>query len=264
MAGKVSVTNLTKSFPIGRRPGLRERLAGKGRKRDRRKILNGISFEVTPGEVIGIIGRNGAGKSTLLKLLAGIYSSDDGKIVTQGRIASLLELGAGFHPELTGMENIRLNGSLLGMSGKEIDRKEKMILDFAELEAFAEDQIKTYSAGMILRLAFSVAMALDPDIFLLDEIIGVGDLAFQRKCFSRISELKSEGKTILFVSHNLSIMRFFAEKIMWIEDGRVEGFGNKHQVLDRYRERLSSSGGDVSRMDGGGDGLGMDHSLLTG
>ena len=247
--GVVEVKELTKSFPLGSRgPSLRERLAGKrAGPRQRIQVLDNIGFRLEPGEIVGIVGRNGAGKSTLLKLLAGIYAPDSGTARLGGRVASLLELGAGFHPDLTGLENVYLNGSLLGMARPELDRKVDSIMAFAELERFAESLVKTYSAGMVLRLAFAVAVSLDPDIFLLDEVIGVGDLAFQQKCFGRILELKAEGKTILFVSHNLSIMRYFAEKVMWLEDGRLEGMGDKHRVLEQYRERLSASAGDITR-----------------
>lgn len=252
--GALEVASLSKSFPLGgRQPSLRERLAGKRpAPRERAQVLDDLSFRLEPGEIVGVIGRNGAGKSTLLKLLAGIYSPDSGTSRLGGRVASLLELGAGFHPDLTGLENVYLNGSLLGMGREEIERKVEGILAFSELERFAGSLVKTYSAGMVLRLAFAVAVSLDPDIFLLDEIIGVGDLAFQQKCFGRILELKAEGKTILFVSHNLSIMRYFAEKVMWLEDGRLEGMGDKHRVLEQYRERLSASAGDITRLAGGG------------
>lgn len=252
--GSVVVEGLAKSFPGESPPRtLRSRLLGKAApQRERIPVLNDVSFRLEPGEIVGIIGRNGAGKSTMLKVLAGIFAPDSGRVELGGRVASLLDLGAGFHPELTGTENVFLNASLLGMERREIERKLDSVFEFAELERAREMQIKTYSAGMVLRLAFSVAVALDPQIFLLDEIIGVGDLAFQQKSFGRILEMKAEGKTILFVSHNLSIVRYFAEKVMWLEDGRVEGLGDKHRVLDQYRERLAVSGGDVSRAVGGG------------
>ena len=245
--GEIKVQNITKSFSLGGKRSFRDRLAGLKNKKTSLKVLDNISLNIKPGEIIGLIGRNGAGKSTLLKLLAGIYSVDSGDVKIKGKVASLLELGAGFHPELTGRENIHLNASLLGMKGKDIESKEESIFEFAELADFADSQIKTYSMGMVLRLAFSIAIALDPDVFLLDEVIGVGDLSFQQKCFAKLNELKAEGKTILFVSHNLTIVRYSAERLLWLEDGKIEGFGDKHQILDRYRERLAVSGGDLTR-----------------
>ncbi len=245
--GEIKVQNMTKSFSLGSKRSFRDRLAGIRGQKTSFKVLDNISLNIKPGEIIGLIGRNGAGKSTLLKLLAGIYSVDSGDVKIEGKVASLLELGAGFHPELTGRENIHLNASLLGMKGKDISSKEESIFEFAELADFADSQIKTYSMGMVLRLAFSIAIALDPDVFLLDEVIGVGDLSFQQKCFAKLNELKAEGKTILFVSHNLTIVRYFAERLLWLEDGKIEGFGDKHQILDRYRERLAVSGGDLTR-----------------
>ncbi len=245
--GEIKASNIVKSFSIGGKRSFRDKLAGIKSRNSSFKVLDDVSINIKPGEIIGLIGRNGAGKSTLLKLLAGIYSVDSGHVKIQGKVASLLELGAGFHPELTGRENIHLNASLLGMKGKDIASKEKSIFEFAELTDFADSQIKTYSMGMVLRLAFSIAIALDPDVFLLDEVIGVGDLSFQQKCFAKLNELKAEGKTILFVSHNLTIVRYFAERLLWLEDGKIEGFGDKHQILDRYRERLAVSGGDLTR-----------------
>ncbi len=245
--GEIKVSNLVKTFSQGSKRSFRDKLAGIKSKKTSFKVLDNLSLSIKPGEIIGLIGRNGAGKSTLLKLLAGIYASDSGSIEIGGKVASLLELGAGFHPELTGRENIHLNASLLGMSGKDIKAKEDSIFEFAELKKFADAQIKTYSMGMVLRLAFSIAIALDPDVFLLDEVIGVGDLSFQQKCFTKLNELKAEGKTIVFVSHNLTIIRYFSERLLWLEDGKIEGLGDKHQILDRYRERLAVSGGDLTR-----------------
>ena len=165
--------------------------------------LEDVSFEVTPGEVVGIVGRNGAGKSTLLKILSRITEPTSGRIELYGRVASLLEVGTGFHPELTGRENIFLNGAILGMKKAEIDRKFDQIVDFAEIERFIDTPVKRYSTGMYMRLAFAVAAHLEPEILLIDEVLAVGDAAFQKKCLGKLGNVAKGGRTVLFVSHNL-------------------------------------------------------------
>ena len=169
--------------------------------------LNDVSFEITTGEVVGIIGRNGAGKSTLLKVLSRITEPTSGRVVLRGKVASLLEVGTGFHPELTGRENIYLNGAILGMSRVEIRQKFDQIVDFAEVEKFLDTPVKRYSSGMYVRLAFSVAAHLDPEILVVDEVLAVGDAQFQNKCLGRMHEVASEGRTVLFVSHNMGVLR---------------------------------------------------------
>src|SRR6185437_6807176 len=177
--------------------------------------LRGVNFTINDGEVVGIIGRNGAGKSTLLKLISEITEPTEGRITIHGRVASLLEVGTGFHPELTGRENIILNGSILGMSRAEIMRKFDEIVAFAEVEQFIDTQVKRYSSGMYLRLAFAVAAHLEPEILVVDEVLAVGDAAFQKKCLGKMSEVAQQGRTVLFVSHNMSaILRLTQEAIV--------------------------------------------------
>ncbi|MFM9161208.1 MAG: ABC transporter ATP-binding protein, partial [Dolichospermum sp.] len=173
--------------------------------------LKDVSFEVKQGEVVGIIGRNGAGKSTLLKILSRITEPTTGKIEINGRVASLLEVGTGFHPELTGRENIYLNGAILGMSREEIKRKFDEIVAFAEVEKFLDTPVKRYSSGMYVRLAFAVAAHLEPEILVVDEVLAVGDIAFQKKCLGKMQDVAQEGRTVLFVSHNLSAVRILCQ-----------------------------------------------------
>lgn len=197
--------------------------------------LKDISFEINKGETIGVIGPNGSGKSTLLKLLAGVSQPTEGKIKIQGKIAPLIELGAGFHPELTGRENVYLNGVILGMKRKEIDVKFKDIVDFAEIWEFIDQPVKHYSSGMYLRLAFAVAVHTDPDILLIDEILAVGDESFQKKCFKKMEEFKEKGVTIILVSHNLESVRQFAQKVIYIKKSRLIMFDNPEIVVKEYR-----------------------------
>ncbi len=195
--------------------------------------LNNVSFEVNTGESIGIIGRNGAGKSTLLKILSKITPPTSGRIVSRGRIASLLEVGTGFHPELTGRENIFFNGSLLGMKRKEIESKFDEIVDFSGVEKFLDTPLKHYSSGMQLRLAFAVAAFLEPEILIIDEVLAVGDAEFQKKCLRKMEDVTSQGRTILFVSHNLLAIRSFCKKIVWLEKGKVAEQGDE-TLLEKY------------------------------
>jgi lipopolysaccharide transport system ATP-binding protein len=199
--------------------------------------LKDIGFEVKKGERIGIIGRNGAGKSTLLKILSRITEPTSGRISINGRVASLLEVGTGFHPELTGRENIFLNGSILGMSRKEIQRKFDEIIQFAEIERFLDTPVKRYSSGMYVRLAFAVAAHLDPEILIVDEVLAVGDAHFQKKCLGKLEDLSSEsGRTVLFVSHNLGAIKALCEKCIWIDSGNVRSFGTTSNVIAEYME----------------------------
>src|SRR5215470_13963358 len=183
--------------------------------------LRDVSFEVRRGEVLGIIGRNGAGKSTLLKVLSRITEPSEGRVTIRGRVASLLEVGTGFHPELTGRENIFLNGAILGMTRAEIRRKFDQIVAFAEVERFLDTPVKRYSSGMYVRLAFAVAAHLEPEILLVDEVLAVGDAEFQRKCLGKMSEVADEGRTVLFVSHNHSALRSLCTHGIVLRDGRA-------------------------------------------
>src|SRR5262245_11294965 len=193
-----------------------------------------ISFEVKPGEVVGIVGRNGAGKSTLLKLLSRITSPTEGEIQLRGRVGSLLEVGTGFHPELTGRENVFLNGSILGMSRKEIEKKFDEIVAFAEVEKFLDTPVKRYSSGMYVRLAFAVAAHLEPEVLLVDEVLAVGDMAFQRKCLGKMGQVSRQGRTILFVSHNMTALRALCTRAVLIEAGQLAADGDVNGVVDRY------------------------------
>ena len=196
--------------------------------------LKNVTFEVNPGEVIGIIGRNGAGKSTLLKVLSRITEPSEGRITIQGRVASLLEVGTGFHPELTGRENIFLNGAILGMSRAEIRKKFDEIVAFAEVEKFLDTPVKRYSSGMYVRLAFAVAAHLEPEILVVDEVLAVGDAAFQKKCLGKMKDVAGHGRTVLFVSHNMSAVQSLCESAIFLNNGSVEALGKPEELINRY------------------------------
>jgi lipopolysaccharide transport system ATP-binding protein len=208
--------------------------------------LRDADFEVQAGEVVGIIGRNGAGKSTLLKILSRITKPTTGEVELRGRVGSLLEVGTGFHPELTGRENIYLNGAILGMGRREIDRKFDQIVAFAEVERFLDTPVKRYSSGMYVRLAFAVAAYLEPEILIVDEVLAVGDLAFQRKCLGRMQEVGRTGSTVLFVSHNMPAVESLCTRAILMDGGRVVRDGVVAELIDEYRRRtmaLQSGGG---------------------
>jgi lipopolysaccharide transport system ATP-binding protein len=196
--------------------------------------LKDVDFEVMPGEVVGIIGRNGAGKSTLLKILSRITEPTTGRIELYGRVGSLLEVGTGFHPELTGMENIYLNGAILGMSRREIDSKFDEIVAFAEIEKFLGTPVKRYSSGMYMRLAFAVAAHLEPEILIVDEVLAVGDAAFQKKCIGKMSNVAKKGRTVLFVSHNMSAVRTLCKRGILIDSGGIELDSDVEACITRY------------------------------
>lgn len=196
--------------------------------------LRDVSFEVKEGEVIGIIGRNGAGKSTLLKILSRITEPTSGRAVIRGRVSSLLEVGTGFHPELTGRENIYMNGTILGMTKREIDRKFDEIVDFSGVEKFLDTPVKRYSSGMKVRLAFAVAAHLDPEILIVDEVLAVGDMQFQEKCLGKMKQLTGDSRTVLFVSHNLEAIKRLCCKVLLLADGTVCTAGLPSNVIDRY------------------------------
>jgi lipopolysaccharide transport system ATP-binding protein len=196
--------------------------------------LHDVSFTVKPGERVGIIGRNGAGKSTLLKILSRITDPSTGRLGIRGRVASLLEVGTGFHPELTGRENIYLNGAVLGMGRAEIKRKFDEIVDFAEVEKFLDTPVKRYSSGMYVRLAFAVAAHLEPEILIVDEVLAVGDASFQKKCLNNMETVGQEGRTVLFVSHNMAAITRLCERVILLENGRTEADGPAHRVASEY------------------------------
>jgi lipopolysaccharide transport system ATP-binding protein len=207
--------------------------------------LKGVSFEVRPGEVVGLIGRNGAGKSTLLKILSRITEPTEGCIRMRGRLASLLEVGTGFHPDLTGRENVYLSGSMLGMARAEIDRKFDEIVAFAGTERFLDTQVKHYSSGMYVRLAFAVAAHLDPEILIIDEVLAVGDANYQKKCMDRIAALAGMGRTILFVSHSMELIHRLCDRAVFLDAGRVEMVGPAEAVTRKYLEATTVEFADV-------------------
>ena len=203
------------------------------------QVLKGITFTVPEGQTLGLIGRNGSGKSTLLKLLAGIYRPDHGKIAVRGKVGALLELGAGFHPEFSGRENILINGIVLGLSKRAVREQLDDIIRFADLEEFIDEPVKTYSMGMYMRLGFSVAVHADPDILLIDEILAVGDEAFYQKCYDKLADFRRRGKTIVLVSHDLSTVGRWCDAVVWIEDGRIREQGMPQRVIDLYRQTVA-------------------------
>jgi lipopolysaccharide transport system ATP-binding protein len=205
--------------------------------------LRGVSFKVQPGEVLGVIGRNGAGKSTLLKIFSRITQPTVGRVELRGRVGSLLEVGTGFHPELTGRENVFLNGAILGMTRKEIDRKFDEIVAFAEIERFLDTPVKRYSSGMYTRLAFAVASHLEPEILIVDEVLAVGDAAFQKKCLGRMGQVSREGRTVLFVSHNMTAVKSLCDRGVLLEKGKVTLDGSVDDVVDAYL----TAGTDMAR-----------------
>lgn len=198
--------------------------------------LRNVSFEVYRGEVFGVIGPNGAGKSTLLKLVSRVMRPTEGRVRVYGRVVPLLELGAGFHPELTGRENVFLNGAILGFSRKEMQAKFQRIVEFSELQDFIEAPLRTYSSGMWARLGFAVAIDTEPDILILDEILSVGDEAFQRKCLARIEELRQRGVTILLVSHSTDLVASMCTRAAWLDHGQLKAVGAAAEVAQAYRE----------------------------
>ena len=207
-----------------------------------RWVLEDISFNVKKGESIGIIGKNGSGKSTLLKLLTKIIYPNKGSINMKGRVAGLLELGAGFHPDLSGRDNIYINASIFGLSKKEIDKVFQTIIDFAELQDFIDNPVRTYSSGMYMRLAFAVAINIHADILLIDEILAVGDISFQEKCLNKLKEIKKSGVTIVIVSHSLEQIERFCDKSIWIHSGQIAALGKCEVVHKKYKEFMNSGG----------------------
>ena len=201
--------------------------------------LKDVSFDVPKGTTLGMIGSNGSGKSTLLKLLAGIHRPTSGHVSTKGRISALIELGAGFHPEFTGRENIYINGIILGLSRKQVQERIDDIIHFSELEDFIDNPVKTYSSGMYMRLAFSIAATVDPDILLIDEILAVGDASFQRKCQNKLNAFKADGKTIVLVTHDLSALERYCDRVLWMDHGQLKAYGDVQSVMQMYLEHVA-------------------------
>lgn len=207
---------------------------------EERWVLNGVSFEVKKGEALALVGHNGCGKSTMLKLLTKILYPDAGSIETKGRISCLIELGAGFHPDMTGRENIYINASIFGLSKKEIDERIDEIINFSELHKFIDNPVRTYSSGMYMRLAFAVAINVEADILLIDEILAVGDANFQKKCFRRLQEFKASGKTIVIVTHDTSTVENFCERAVWINEGNIAAIGDSKSVVHQYLDYMNA------------------------
>ena len=238
---RVSVKNLHKDFKIYERP--QDRLSELILRRQKHTIfhaLSDISFAVQEGKSLGIIGVNGAGKSTLLKLLAGTLQPTGGDIEIRGQVAALLELGAGFHPEFTGRKNIYLNASLLGVPDKNIIELENDIIEFSELEYFIDRPVKTYSSGMYVRLAFSIATMARPDILVIDEALSVGDLAFQKKCVQRMNEFIDEQKTMVFCSHSMFHVQELCDTAIWLDKGQIKEMGDSDKVVGHYEDFCNS------------------------
>lgn len=233
----IEVNHVTKSFKVYLDKGntLKEKVLFKKRRRyEERKVLKDISFQVKKGEAVGLIGHNGCGKSTTLKLLTRIMYPDAGEIKMSGRVSSLIELGAGFHEDMSGRENIYINASIFGLSRKEIDERMEAIINFSELQEFIDNPVRTYSSGMYMRLAFSVAINVDADILLVDEILAVGDVNFQAKCFNRLREIKGQGTTIVIVSHSMDQIEQICDRSIWIHEGDIRRQGRPRDVHPEY------------------------------
>jgi len=203
--------------------------------------LRHVSFVVDRGEAFGIIGRNGSGKSTLLKLISGILKPTEGRVSVNGRVAALIELGAGFHPEITGRENIYINGIMLGLSRREIDQRFDKIVEFSGISEFLDQPVKTYSSGMYVRLGFAVAVHVDPDVLLIDEVLSVGDEEFSQRCIAKIQEMKYRGVTLLFVTHQLDQVRNLCDRALWLDHGRTEAIGDPMRVVDAYLQEVTGT-----------------------
>ncbi len=255
---RVQVDRVSKRYVLGEQRNLRETLVAAARRRrvERRELwsLRDVSLTVGDGEAVGIVGRNGAGKSTLLKILMRITTPTSGEARTRGRVAALLEVGTGFHPELTGRENVFLNAVILGMSRDETIRRFDEIVDFAGVERFLDTPVKRYSSGMYLRLAFAVAAHLEPDVLVVDEVLAVGDAEFQRKCMNRMSEAEAEGRTVLFVSHDLAALSRLCTRAVWLEAGQIRGEGATASVVRDYL--TSGFAGGTSAAPTGGSATG--------
>lgn len=247
MSATISVQEVSKKFRLYReRPSsLKERIVHRrGARYDELWALRDVTLQIDKGSSFGLIGHNGSGKSTLLKLMAGIYQPTQGRVDCRGRVAGLLELGAGFHPELTGRENVFLNGSIMGLTKKEIERAFDAIVEFSGLEDFIDNPVKVYSSGMYVRLGFAVAVNIEPEILLVDEVIAVGDEEFQRKCMDHIGRLRRAGTTIVFVSHSLPSVETLCDSAAWLDHGRVKAEGAPGAVCGSYVEHVNQMEGE--------------------
>lgn len=241
----IEVVNVSKKFKRyqDKATTLKERLLQlRSSKADTFWALKDINLRVETGETLGLIGHNGSGKSTLLKLITKIIYPTSGTITTQGRVSSLLELGAGFHPDFTGRENIYINASIFGLGKKEIDKKLDSIIAFSELEGFIDSPIRTYSSGMYIRLAFAVAVHVEPQILLMDEIMAVGDANFQKKCIAKIKEFKQQGVTIVFVSHKMEDVYEICDRVVWLDHGRIVASGDTREIGQKYLAAMETKG----------------------
>ena len=234
----IKVDHVYKTFDIyyDRANTLKERALFwmRNKRKEKREVLKDINLEIKKGETVALIGVNGSGKSTLLKLMTQIIFPNKGVIETHGKLTSLLELGAGFHPDFSGRENIYFNSSIFGLTKKEIDKRLNQIIEFSELQEFIDNPVRTYSSGMYMRLAFSVAINVDADILLIDEILSVGDQHFQEKCFNKMRELKKEGKTMVFVTHSMESVKNLCDRAVWLADGQVRMDGDTNKVVEEY------------------------------
>lgn len=254
----VQVEGLSKTFgyvAVGKGITLKETLVQYAFRRSSRQriveALHDVSFSIDSGEMLGVIGRNGSGKTTLLRLLAGVYRPDKGRISITGSLTPLLSLGSGFHPELTGRENVRIELLVLGLSPKEIDQRMDQIIDFSEIGNFADAPARTYSTGMRVRLAFAAAMSVDPDVLLLDEVLAVGDEAFKLKCMGAIDGFRDRGKTIILVSHSTQTIAERCNSALWLDRGRVAAFGPASDIVDAYRANATlARAADLARGSG--------------
>ncbi len=240
-ANVIEVRGVCKDFNTHRKANTFKDLFVYHDKKDKskvRRVLNDINFSVRKGGVLGIIGRNGSGKSTTLKLLSRIIRPNEGTIEINGKVACLIELGAGFHPDMTGRENVYINASFFGINEKEVNARMDEIIKFSEIGEFIDERIRNYSSGMYLRLAFSIAINVDADILLIDEILAVGDIQFQKKCLDRLQEFKDGGGTIVLVTHSTEQAQMICDNVMWIDEGRIREYGDADEVCSHYRSYM--------------------------
>lgn len=258
----IKVENVSKSFRVytQRDQSIKRRLLrGHKSRYEEFQALDNVSLEIPVGSTFGLLGKNGSGKSTLLKCIAKILEPNKGRITSHGRMAAMLEVGSGFHPELTGRENIYLNGTILGMSRAEIDKKFDEIVDFSGVEHFIDQPVKNYSSGMYVRLGFSVAIHVEPEVLLVDEILAVGDMDFQEKCLDKFSQFHDEGRTVVVVSHALDQMRTFCDHAAWLNNGKLVAVGNAMDVVDRY----ANTAHGAAKVEGGGVRFGSGEANIT-
>ena len=259
----LEVDHLTKLFRIHRERAnsLKQRIAAKGRNRfDEFVALQDVTFDVQEGEVFGVIGHNGSGKSTLLKCMAGILQPNEGAVRVHRRMSALLELGAGFHPELSGRENVFLNSAILGMGRRDIAKRFDEIVEFSGLEKFIDQPVKTYSSGMYVRLAFSVAINVDPRLLIIDEVLAVGDVTFQKRCLEKFVEFRNDGRTIVLVTHDLTSVRNMCDRAIWLKQGLVSGEGDPKSLVEAYTDSML---GSISHDETGSTRRGSGELIIT-